>query len=1199
MSETLKCEICGFENPNTHLYCGRCGNGLAIGKNSADTSIINAPIEGERKQVTIIFADISGFTALNDAAKSPAEVEQVVRLINLCLQELSEAIYEFDGYIDKYIGDAIMAVFGAPRAHEDDPERALRAALSMKKRLEKFNQSPPMPLPEPLDIHMGINTGTVIAGMVGTDRKRSYTVMGDIVNVASRLESVSERGEFLVSEATYNLTRHLFKFEEREPVEVKGKREPLKIYELKGTGVTRPKPPEAPIIGREYELETLLTKYNQVHEDKSGGMVVVTGDAGLGKSRLISEFRKQVGEDGVGRVKPLWLFGRGLSYRQSFKNRLFVDILHSYLELPENPDDALVKLRLEEMGEKLFGQRKNEIVPYLATLLGLSLDEELTSHLPLNDPQILQQRTFLAMGQWIEALVAQQPVVMIFEDLHWADPSSVDIIRFLSTLTVYNPILMICVSRPERESTFWQVKTQIAQDFPEQFTELALWPLTDEESRQVIKHLLKIDQMPETLEHLLLSRAEGNPLFLEEVLRSLIEQGAIEHADGHWEIARAATEIDIPHTLQGVLTSRIDRLEEEVKRVLQVAAVIGRYFSRSVLAPIVNEPEILEKALDQLEAADLIEVRTRDPEPEYMFKHVLTHETAYNSLLHQQRKVIHKQIADYMAFNLFWMLGEEYAPIVAEHYYKSETWPRAMRYLHRAGEAAIQSFANQEAVEFYNQALDVARLTAPEEVDQAALLTIYEGRANILTRLGEPQKAIADYEAMLAKAKELENDSTEMRALNGLGSLHASHYDSSLALDFLQEALVVARRIGEKEGVADTLNQLGNFYYYMGQLEEATQCYREASEISIALEDEARRIEAEDGLAKIMLEQGEIAASLERYQEEIINARRRLGYRTGLMTSLTSILMAQTFTADYKSANKTAEEALELHQQSGDLYQVSFIKYYRAFGQLHQGELGAAGENLKEGLRLAHEQRQKSAQVLGMAWLSYYYLNLGLNEDGLQQAEQSTHIARELGSPFYLVRAQTMLGAAYRHLNRLDEAIQELQDVQAVAQRMGLGLDEVMILYQLARAYIDANQWDEAEKTTKRLLSLATASDMKEFVARGQWLESIIDIRHQRYNAALEILLQASELAEKTDSRLNQYLIQIQKSYVYRMSGNSPASRDAVAYAQKIQKRLADSLHDDNLCQSFLNNYHARQLEETDKEFVSQTKIEGRVGDKT
>jgi tetratricopeptide (TPR) repeat protein len=384
----------------------------------------------------------------------------------------------------------------------------------------------------------------------------------------------------------------------------------------------------------------------------------------------------------------------------------------------------------------------------------------------------------------------------------------------------------------------------------------------------------------------------------------------------------------------------------------------------------------------------------------------------------------------------------------------------------------------------------------------------------------------------------------------------------------------------------------------MGQLEEATRCYHEASEIGVELEDEARRIEAKDGLAKIMLEQGEIAASLARYQEDIIKIRRRLGYRSGVMTSLTSILLAQTFTADYKGANETAEEALELHQGSGDLYLVSFIKYYLAFGQLHQGELGQAGENLKEALRLAHQQRQKSAQVLGMAWLSYYYLNLGLYDDGLAQAEQSTHIARELGSPFFLMRAQSMLGAAYRHVQRLDEAIHELEGVLAVAQRMGLALDEVMILYQLARAYIDANQWGEAAETVERLVSLAVASDMREFSVRGQWLQSIIDIHRQRYNEALELLLQASDVAEQLDSRLSQYLIQIQKSYVYRVTGNSAASRDAIIYAQKLQKRLADSLEDEDLRQTFLDNYHARHLQETDKAYAaSRAKSEGQAGD--
>lgn len=1183
MNQVIKCEVCGYENPLGHFYCGRCGNEVAGPDQSAATSIIDAPIQGDRRQVTVIFADLSGFTALNDAAKTPAEVERVVRLINMVLSELSEAIYEYDGYIDKYVGDEIMALFGAPVAHENDPELALRAALAMMERLEKFNKNPPFPLPAPLGMHMGINTGTVIAGMVGTDRKRSYTVMGDVVNVAARLESVSERGQIFVNEDTYNLTNRLFVFEEREPVKVKGKPEPLRIYELKAArdlsqtqrGLVGM---EAPLIGREYESQIVIDAYRSLYEAQ-GSIVIVTGDAGLGKSRLIAESMKQVSIAGdEDKTKPLWLFGRGLAYRQSFANRLFVDILYSFLGLPESSDETLVKLRLEAMGEELFGRRKNEVVPYLVTLLGIKLDGELDTNLPLNEPQVLQQRIFLALGEWVEVLAAKQPVIMVFEDLHWADPSSVALIEYLFTLTVYNPILMICVTRLERGATFWQVKTRTGEDYSNNYTELTLWPLTDEESRQLIRHLLNLEHLPGTMEQLLLSRAEGNPLFLEEVLRSLIEEGAIEPTNGHWKISRSVTEIDIPNTLQGVLTARIDRLEERVKRVLQVAAVIGRVFPRFILAPIVNDPDILETALEQLELADLIEVRTREPEPEYIFKHVLTYETAYNSMLHQQRQLIHKQIGDYMS-RLYWQLGEEYAPIVAEHYYKSGTWPRAMRYLQRAAEAAIQSFANHEAVEFYSRALEVADIIGPE-ADQAALLAIFEGRARIQTRLGEPQKAMADYEAMLSKAKELGDNSAQMRALNGSGALQASHHNFLEASELFQEALAVARRIGDERGTADTLNQLGNFNYDMGQLASATQCFREARDLSTDLGNEAGRIEAEDGLAKIMLEQGEISASLSRYQEAIIPVRRRLGYRSGLMNSLSTVLIAQVFTADYDGANETAEELLELHKKSGDLYLVPQIKYYQALGQLYQGYLNRARENLNEGLYLANEQGQKSLQALGMAWRGYYYLTLGMDEEGSQQAEQSFQIAQELGSPLFVMKAQAILGTAYRHQNRLQEAIKELESVHTVAHDMGFTPDEVIILYQLSRVYMDTNQWDQAEKGIQRLLELATASDMREFIARGQWLLSLLESHHQRYDAALDALVQASNLAQEIDSRLSQYLIQIQKAYVYHLSDNVPALRDALIYAERIQKKLVDNLPDDAACQAFLNNSHALQLQE-------------------
>jgi len=1181
MKQAKKCDICGFDNPVGHLYCGRCGNGLGSTEYKSSTAL---SIEGERRQVTIIFADVSGFTALNDAAKTPADVERVVGLINHLLQELSEAIYEYDGYIDKYIGDEIMAIFGAPKAHENDPELALRAVLAMEERLRKFNKNPPMPLPKPLGIHGGINTGTVIAGMVGTDRKRSYTVMGDAVNVAARLEGVSERGEFLVSEATYNLTQRFFVFEEREPVSVKGKSKPLTIYQIKSARerpIQGPKR-EAPLIGREYEIDTLKKLYDKLSSKREGSIVVISGDAGLGKSRLVRDFTQAVSHPLAKGMEveshPLWLFGRGLSYRQSFANRLFVEIIHSYLGIVGDAEDTLVKMRLEAMGQELFGTRQVEVVPYLETLLGLTLNAESSERLPLNDPQALQQRMFIAVGEWVEALAKRRPLVMVFEDLHWADPSSVALIEYLFNLTLRHSLLLVCVTRFERGTAFWKVKTTNAIDYKDNYQEITLWPLTADESRQVMVKLLDIEHLPADMENLLLSRAEGNPLFLEEVLRSLIEEGAIKYQAAQWEIIRSVTEMNIPNTLQGVLTARIDRLEESVKRVLQVAAVIGRVFPRYVLAPIVNQKdEILNKALEQLEAAELIE-RTRQPQPEYMFKHVLTYETAYNSMLLQQRKVIHRQIADHMA-RLYWQLGEEFASHVAEHYIKSEVWSRAFRYLKRAAEAAIQSFANREAVEFYTRALEVAEQVPPAELDPTALLDVYYGRARTQARLGEPQKAIQDYEAMLHKAKEQHNDSAQLRALNGIGGLYASHYDFYSASELFQEALQVARRIGDKQGMAETLNQLGNFYYTMGDLPQATKYHEEARGISMEIRNEVQRIEAEDGLAKILLEQGETAASLERY-EEIIKARRRLGYRNGLIQSLSTMLKAQIFIADYQKGDEIFDEIQQLHQKTGDFYLASMIKYYQSFGQIYRGELGQAVRNLKEGLQMARDQKQKGGEVLGLAWLGSYYLTLGLENEGFEQIKESCRLALELGSPLYILRAKTSLGAAYRHLNMIAEAISELENLYTVSKKMGFAIDSVMILYQLIRAYINAKQLDQAKTVLAELVFLAELNNIQEFIIRAQWLCSLIEVQEKQYDAALQTLIHASQLAEKVDSRLSQYLIQIQKARLYHANDNQAAERDALNYAQKLQRKLVDNLTDEAMRAAFLNNDYARYLQE-------------------
>ncbi|MEM7033420.1 MAG: adenylate/guanylate cyclase domain-containing protein, partial [Chloroflexota bacterium] len=509
----IPCDICRFMNPEGFVYCGRCGNWLS-NTQASDDDPINETIEGERKQVTVIFADISGFTALNDAAQSVGDVEQVLQIVNHCMHMLSEAVYEYDGYIDKYMGDALMAVFGAPRIHEDDPERALRAALLMRERLDEFNKNPPLPLTEPLGIHMGINTGTVIAGLVGGRRKRSYTVMGDAVNIASRLESVSERGEFLVNQDTYNLTHRLFIFKERDPVHVKGKRDPLQIYELIGARSQRASQRgiaglRAPLIGREREIDSLRTQMAQLQQGQ-GSINVVIGDAGLGKSRLTFELHQETKEK---MPNVAWFEGRSLSFQQHVSYKLFNDIFRLYLEVSGDESNDEVWQLWQERGQALFGAQYLDIIPYLATLMGIKLPDNITQNMPLTDPVLLHQRLFDAVGKWVECLVEQQPLVLVFEDMHWADTNSVNLLEFLISISQRLPLLLLCITRPERTTRFWEVKEYAREEQAKQYLELSLIPLNNDQSRVLVDVLLSVDKNTDVLDRHIIRPYDGNTLF--------------------------------------------------------------------------------------------------------------------------------------------------------------------------------------------------------------------------------------------------------------------------------------------------------------------------------------------------------------------------------------------------------------------------------------------------------------------------------------------------------------------------------------------------------------------------------------------------------------------------------------------------------------------------------------------------------------
>ncbi len=685
----------------------------ALRQRLAELRAAPAPsLEGERRLVTVMFADISGFTALADTMGP----EAVRDLMNACFEILVPIVEKYGGAVDKFIGDEIVALFGAPLAHENDPERALRAALEMMDALDRFNAE----RTTALGVHFGINSGLVIAGGIGVRGRQEYSVMGDAVNLAARLEEVSERGEILVGPGTHRLTEPLFEFEPLATVQVKGKAEPVPVYRLlaakavrgKGRGIAGL---ESSLVGRQAEFRALREAVVRL-QGGEGGIVTLVGEAGLGKSRLVAELREQtlakVRQPSQGWVQ--WVEGRCLSYGVSIAYLLWLDVLRGLLGVTLKDPPLAVRDVLREQVQSLCPERFDDVYPYLGRLMSLSLEAEYEATMRDLEGESLKSGVFRAVETFIGSAAREQPLVVICEDLHWADPTSLELLEQLLALTERVPLLLLCVLRPEREHGCWRVGETAARLYRHRYTGLWLKPLSAAESETLVGNLLRVEDLPQRLRERILDHAEGNPFYVEEIIRSLMDSEAIarDEATGRWRAARDVTDIAIPDTLHGVLMARIDRLQEETKRVLQMAAVIGRIFPYRVLAAIAQEeragPELNRRELDghllTLQREGMIRERTRALELQYIFKHHLTQEAAYNGLLKKKRRIFHRQVAEALE-RLFPDRIEEQVGLLAHHWERAEEPEKATEYLLRAGDQARAAYAHQEAIDYYRRAL--------------------------------------------------------------------------------------------------------------------------------------------------------------------------------------------------------------------------------------------------------------------------------------------------------------------------------------------------------------------------------------------------------------------------------------------------------------------------------------------------------------
>ena len=807
----LVCPHCTARNLLQDKFCGECG--LLLEK--VVTVETKAP-ESERKYVTILFSDLSGYTALAERL-DPEEVNEIMSRL---FGEITQVITTYEGFIEKFIGDAVMVIFGAPKAHEDDPVRAIYAAGHIHDVVATMSPHWEKKVGRKLLMHSGISTGLVVTASVNPERG-TYGISGDTINLASRLEGCAAAGEILVDAVTYRQSKGYFTFIPLEPMKVKGKTAVITSYKVvapkeRPCKVHRTQGLQAALIGREKEMATFTKAVEQLRKGK-GSLISICGDIGTGKSRLVEEFKASLEQKEVA-----WQEGYAYAYAQNISYAPFRDLLNQVFQVEESDAPHTIRAKVESRIASLVGT-KEHVVPYLGSLYALSYPE--THNL---DPELCKSRLHEAIKSLFEALAKRKPTVIFFEDLHWADPSSRELFRSIIT-DLSNSALFICTFRP----AFNFASGKKIHGSNKLCQEITLHDLSSEKIKALIFSLLKTNAIPSDLESFLEERIEGNPFYVEEIINAFAESGILIRSDGSWKLTRTIRKSDIPLTVNGVITARLDRLERTIKHILQEASVIGKSFPYAILSKISNHEKHLASSLDELERLDLIRLKSPLPDREYSFKHALTQEVIYNSLLKKERQEIHERIGHVME-ELFPERLPELFETLAFHFKNGNSLLKAVEYLMQSGKKSLNRYAVVESHQYYKEAYELLTGEVPEtDAVKSMLVQLLNSWTPVFYFRGN----FRDLEKLLTQHIPLVEslDDKERRGMFyvclGISFWAAEKFNDSY--HYLQKALKHGEATGNKRITSHAYAWLGWTSAELGLPQEALYCGEKARQMSV------------------------------------------------------------------------------------------------------------------------------------------------------------------------------------------------------------------------------------------------------------------------------------------------------------------------------------------------------------------------------
>jgi class 3 adenylate cyclase/tetratricopeptide (TPR) repeat protein len=834
------CPNCNFSNPPQFKFCGECGHDLSLPSRpilrelSFEEKLAKIQrylpkdltqkilaqrdkIEGERKQVTVMFCDMEGFTSLTEKLGS----EQMYSIMDEVYEILIHKVHDYEGTVNELTGDGIMALFGAPIALEDAPQRAVRSALAIHREINKFSDQLKDQKEMPsIKMRIGIHTGPVIVGTLGNDLRVEFKAVGDTVNLASRMEGLAVPGTTYVTEDTFKLTEGFFRFEALGQKKVKGKEEPVKVYQVIAPSTRRTKFDVSaergltPFVGRERGLELLLDGFERVKEGR-GQAFSIMGEAGVGKSRILYEFRKAVANEDV-----TFIEGKCLSYGKSIAYHPIIDILKTNFDIKEGDSDPEIREKVMR-GIKLLGVDEASTLPYFLELLSVKdsgIDKIFMS------PAARKDRIIEALKQIILKGSEIHPLIMAIEDLHWIDKSSEDALKYFLEIIPGARVLLTFTYRPEFVHT-WGGKFY--------YNQINLNRLSNRESLSMVEHLLGTQEIDEDLEKVILEKTEGIPFFIEELLKALKELRIIERKDNKYQLAKDINAGVIPSTIQDIIMARVDLLPDAAKTVLQTGSVIEREFSHELIKRVTALPEEpFLTHLSSLKDSGLLYERGIYPQTSYVFRHALTREVVYNSILARKKKELHEKIGKSIEELYKDSLAGHYE-VLAEHFLMSESYAKAAEYSRLAGRKAEKTASLFRAISFAQQRITCLEKMPVTEDLQRKIIDARTGLGLYYVQMNQ-KKAKEAIDPIINVALKLDYKRRLCQIYTILGTYHGIvAEDWKEAYKMLEYALKIS------EETKDIITLVLAGYYYAGVLafncefERAEQYLRKSYEINL------------------------------------------------------------------------------------------------------------------------------------------------------------------------------------------------------------------------------------------------------------------------------------------------------------------------------------------------------------------------------